>query len=107
METDIPSNTNGERPVSPVSLFREGHFPVQIRPRTVEDVMRVTMASKRIIVVVTDAVVVTVGVRHSCTCKLVKWEKDEELNLLSGVIDLAEAGIKMAECGELQSKRSI
>ena len=76
MVSSIPSNANGESPVPPIAIVREGQLAAQIRPRTVEDVVGMTVPVKGIIMDMSMAIVVGVGVRHSGSCaswRMTKW----------------------------------
>lgn len=40
---DLPTNAYGERSISPVSVFDDGHLTAEERARTVEDLVRMAM----------------------------------------------------------------
>lgn len=44
-DVHIPSNSDGECSVSPISALNYGHFPVQIRAGAVEDLVGVTVGT--------------------------------------------------------------
>lgn len=44
---DIPANTNSKCPLVPIATFNDGHFPSEVRARSIKDLVRVTVVDRR------------------------------------------------------------